>query len=216
MKKIVIYGSGGFAKEVAQLIEDINENKPIWEVLGYIDDNIEMHGKIVNELPILGGREWFEEKSYISIALGIGSPKAKKSIVENLSLLSNSFAFPNIIHPTVKISKFNKMGIGNVICEGNVITTNISIKDFVTVNINSTIGHDTSIGSYSTILPNSSISGNVVFEEGVDFGTNATIIQGLTIGSNSIIGAGAVVVKDIPKNCTAVGMPAKPIKFHED
>ena len=67
---------------------------------------------------------------------------------------------------------------------------------------------------FVTVLPNSSISGNVVLEEGVDFGTNATIIQGITVGAHTIVGAGSIVVKNLPEHCTAVGAPAKPIKYH--
>lgn len=215
MKDIVIYGSGGFAREVAHLIEDINGQSPKWNLLGFLDDNVENHGSIVNELNVLGGLDWLKEKDEVSVVLGIGSPKAKKKIITNLVKLK-ILEFPNLVHPSVKFSRFNVIGKGNVICEGNILTTNITIKDFVTINLNCTIGHDTLISSYSTILPNASVSGEVIFEEEVDFGTNATVIQGITIGAETIVGAGAVVVKDLPAKCTAVGMPAKPIKFHEE
>lgn len=214
MKHIVVYGSGGFAREVVHLIEDINAQVEEWNVIGFIDDNVDNHGKIINDLPVLGGIKWIQNQSYISVALGIGSPSVKKSIISKLSTFTN-IDFPNLIHPTVKFSKYNAIGKGNIICEGNILTTNITLRDFVIVNLNCTIGHDTTIGSYSTILPNASVSGDVVFEDGVDFGTNATIIQGITVGQDTIVGAGAVVVKDLPRKCTAVGMPAKPIKFHE-
>lgn len=59
------------------------------------------------------------------------------------------------------------------------------------------------------------ISGNVDIGECAEMGTGMQIIQGKKIGAGSIVGAGAVVVKDIPENCTAVGSPAKPIKYFE-
>ncbi|MEK4698533.1 acetyltransferase [Solibacillus sp. FSL R7-0668] len=214
MKEIVIYGSGGFAREVAHLIEQINEVQSEWKVLGFIDDDEKNHGLIINDLKVLGGDEWLENKQNVCVALGIGAPKVKKSIINKLQKYTN-INYPNLIHPTVKISRFNELGQGNIICEGSILTTNIQLNNFVIVNLNCTIGHDVHIKNYSTILPNSSISGNVVFEECVDFGTNATIIQGITIGEGTIVGAGAVVVKNLPACCTAVGAPAKPIKFHE-
>lgn len=213
MKDIVIYGSGGFAREVAHLIEHINLKSKEWNILGFLDDNEANYGLVINELLVLGGAEWLAGKADISVALGIGSPKAKKVIIANLAKYSH-VQYPNLVHPSVAISRFNDLGQGNVICEGNILTTNIILANFTTVNLNCTIGHDVHIKDFSTILPNASISGNVVFEECVDFGTNATIIQGITIGENTIVGAGAVVVKDLPANCTAVGAPAKPIKFH--
>jgi len=215
MTKIVVYGSGGFAREVVHLIEDINERRATWEVLGYVDDNAENHGEVINDLPVLGGYDWLKEQESIAVVMGIGSPNAKKAIAKKLENLE-SVTFPNLIHPSVKYSRYNTIGKGNVICEGSILTTNIDIQDFVTINLNCTIGHDVITGSYTTILPNASVSGNVVFEERVDFGTNATIIQGVRIGEGTIVGAGAVVVKDLPAKCTAVGMPAKPIKYHDE
>ncbi|MFC0236517.1 acetyltransferase [Fictibacillus phosphorivorans] len=216
MKDIVVYGAGGFAREVAYLIEQINENNPTWNLLGYIDDNKENQGEILNGYQVLGNIEWFKNTEKISVALGIGSPKVKKAIVEKLNEFNGKIEFPNLIHPTVIYSGHNKIGRGNIICEGNLFTCNINLKNFVIVNLNCTIGHDTVIDDYCTILPNASISGNVHFSEGVDFGTNATIIQGIDVGEYTIVGAGAVVVKSLPSKCTAVGMPAKPIKFHEN
>lgn len=214
MSDIVIYGSGGFAREIAHLIEDINKVDNKWNVLGFLDDNMDNHGKEINDLRVLGGKEWLSDKENINVVLGIGAPKAKKAIIRNLEQYSN-IIYPNLIHPSVTISRFNHIGLGNVICEGSILTTNIKFLNFVTINLNCTIGHDVEIGSYSTVLPNASISGNVVFEECVDFGTNSTIIQGIRVGEATIVGAGAVVVKDLPPKCTAVGMPAKPIKFHD-
>lgn len=215
MKKIVIFGSGGFAREVVHLIEDINERNKEWELIGFIDDNEDNHGKTLNGVKVLGGREWLKEYSEdIYLALGIGNPRVKKVIIEDLKKHIH-IKFPNLIHPTVKFSQYNTIGEGNIICEGNILTCNIDISNFTIINLNCTIGHDVALRDFVTILPNASISGNVILNECVDFGTNATIIQGLTVGKNSIIGAGAVVVKDIPDSCTAVGMPAKPIKYHE-
>lgn len=212
MKDIVVYGSGGFAREVVHLIEHINTVNAVWNVVGFIDDDADNHGKIINDLPVLGGKEWFATNK-ASVVLGIGSPKAKRKIVNNLA--DYDIEFPNLIHPSVKISKFNELGQGNIICEGTILTTNIKISNFAIINLNCTIGHDVELRDYVTILPNASISGNVILEECVDFGTNATIIQGLTVGEETIVGAGAVIVKDLPAKCTAVGSPAKPIKFHE-
>src|SRR5699024_3164268 len=213
MKQVVIYGSGGFAREIAMLIENINERKTKWDMLGFLDDNIEKHGKVINGYKILGGSNWLENKK-MNVVLGIGSPNAKEKIVQSLKRY-DKLEFPNIIHPDVHIHTTNRLGRGIVICEGNILTCNITLEDFVTLNLNSTIGHDTIIKSYSTILPNSSISGNVRFEKGVDFGTNATIIQGKKVGEGTVVGAGATVVIDLPSFCTAVGAPAKPIKFHK-
>jgi sugar O-acyltransferase (sialic acid O-acetyltransferase NeuD family) len=217
LKKIVIYGSSGFGREVVHLIEAINQNNKEWDIIGFIDDDKTKHGNQVNGYEVLGDKMRLEEYQgeSINVAIGVGVPKYKRVIAELLKDMKN-VRFPNLIHPGVFISPHNQLGQGLIICEGNILTCNITIKDFVTVNLNSTIGHDTIIDEYTTILPNCSISGNVYIGKEVDLGTNATVIPSVSIGNGSIIGAGAVVVKDIPAYCTAVGMPAKPIKYHED
>ncbi|WP_274306972.1 acetyltransferase [Solibacillus daqui] len=212
LKQIVIYGAGGFAREVAHLIEQINLNRPTWELLGFLDDNVENHNQINNGFPVLGGDEWLIDNPKISIALGIGSPEVKESIVNKLKK-NKDIEYPNLIHPNVYISKYNSIGKGNIICEGNILTTNITINNFVTLNLNCSIGHDVEINDFVTILPKASISGNVKLESKVNFGTHATVIQGLIIGKESIVGAGSVIIRDVPGKSTVVGTPAKQVKF---
>ena len=75
-----------------------------------------------------------------------------------------------------------------------------------------TVGHDITIKSYASFMPSVNISGEVIIHEAVYVGTGAKIINQLEIGENTIVGAGAVVSKSLPSNCTAVGIPAKVIK----
>jgi acetyltransferase-like isoleucine patch superfamily enzyme len=107
------------------------------------------------------------------------------------------------------------MGEGNIICAGNILTCNIVIGNYVTINLTCTIAHDDIIEDFVTILPGCNISGNVHLKRKVDVGTKTAIIPGVVVGENTIIGAGSTVINDLPANCTAVGTPAKPIKFHK-
>lgn len=142
----------------------------------------------------------------------IGDPIIKKKVANRLDGSKNKY--PVLIHPSVICSDKVSFGEGTIVCAGNIITVDIEIGKHVIINLDCTIGHDASIGDYSTILPSVNISGFVKTGECVSVGTGTAIIQGISIGVNTVIGAGAVVVKDIPANCTAVGSPAKPIKFH--
>ena len=107
------------------------------------------------------------------------------------------------------------MGKGCIVCAGNLITTNVRIGDFVILNLGCTVGHDTVIHDYAAFMPSVNISGEVVIGEGVYVGTGAKIINQLEIGEYAIVGAGAVVSKSLPSHCTAVGVPAKPIKNNQ-
>ena len=215
MKDIVIIGAGGFGREVKTIIDTLNKNHKVYNFLGYYDDGIEK-GKIINGFPVLGTLEELNRlKTNLSVVLGIGDPIVKSKIVASLS--NNLLNFPTLIHPSVLISDDEvTIGHGCVICAGTIITCNIKIGNFVTLNLMCTVGHDTTINDFSAFMPSVNISGEVLIDEKVYVGTGAKIINQLTIGKNTIVGAGAVVSRSLPENCTAVGIPAKPIKFHDN
>lgn len=214
MKKIAIIGAGGFGREVKMLIEHINQKEKKFEVIGFYDDNENF--TTVNGLPYLGKIEKLSEVDFpLSVAVSIADPQTKRNIID--SIKNPQIDFPNLIHPNVLIGEDAvKIGRGNIICAGVIITVNIEIKDFVILNLSCTVGHDTFVGSYSSFMPTVNISGEVNIEEGVYVGTGAKIINQLEIGEYTIVGAGAVVAKTLPAHCTAVGIPAKPIKFHNE
>lgn len=213
MKKIAIIGAGGFGREVKMLIEDINEKNNQFEIIGFYDDK--EYETEINGLPYLGGINNINEIDYpLYVAVAIGDPKIKKKIVERI--INKNIEYPNLIHPSVIIGRDNvNLGRGNIICAGVIITVNIEIEDFIILNLSCTVGHDTQIKKYSSFMPTVNISGEVIINEGVYVGTGAKIINLLEIGQDTIVGAGAIVSKSLPANCTAVGIPAKPIKFHE-
>lgn len=212
MEKIAIVGAGGFAREILTLINDINKIKPQYEVIGFIgkDKSQTIHG-----YPVIGSDEEVNnttEPLSVVIAVGVPGLKARIRNKYNNPLIS----FPILIHPSVILGDTEsiKIGKGSIICAGCILTTDITIKDFVTLNLQCTVGHDTVIGDYSAFMPSVNISGEVNVKDGVYVGTGAKIINQVEIGKQTIVGAGAVVAKSLPANCTAVGVPAKPIKFH--
>ena len=214
MEKIVIVGAGGFGREVKMLIDQINLKECKYEFLGFYDDGFEK-GTTINNNQVLGSIEDLANSSQeLNVVVAIGSPEIKRKIVEKLT--SANIKFPTLIHPSVLVGdEFVSIGNGCIICAGTIITCNIEIKDFVILNLMCTVGHDTVINSFASFMPSVNISGEVVIHEEVYVGTGAKIINQLEIGKQTIIGAGAVVSKTLPEKCTAVGIPAKPIKFHD-
>ena len=213
MKKIAIIGAGGFGREVKILIDQINAVSPKYKFIGYYDDGKEK-GTLINGFPVLGKVSDLNTVSeQISVALALGNPLYKKKVVR---LIDNAnITFETLIHPSVLLGNDEVfIGKGTVICAGSILTCNISIKEYVTLNLACTIGHDTILESFVSLMPAVNVSGEVVLEEAVYVGTGAKIINQVTVGKNTTIGAGAVVSKSLPENCTAVGIPAKPIKFH--
>lgn len=214
MKNIAIIGGGGFGREVKTIIDEINIISPqTYNFIGFFDDGLDK-GVLINNYPVIGGindLNHYEEE--LAIILCVADPKTKKEIISKVD--NSMIEFPTIIHPRASVSaEFVTIGRGCIICEGTIVTCNIEIEDFVILNLSCTVGHDTKIGSYSSFMPTVNISGEVNIEKCVYVGTGVKIINLLEIGENTIVGAGAVVAKSLPRNCTAVGIPAKPIKFN--
>ena len=212
MEKIAIVSSGGFAREVLTLIDAINKTEHRFEFLGFIDED---KSQTIHGYPIIGSDEEINKtQEPISIVIAVGEPRLKEKISYKYD--NPLISFPTLIHPTAIIADPSNVIIGQgcIICAGVIITTDIIIKDFVTLNLQCTVGHDTVVEEYSAFMPTVNISGEVNVGKGVYVGTGAKIINQVDIGEHTIVGAGAVVAKSLPANCTAVGVPAKPIKFH--
>lgn len=212
MKSIVIYGAGGFGREVQWLIERINQQEEEWLIEGYLDDGVEP-GTRINGYTVLGGIEKLRDYDRsLSIVCTVRTSAVREKIIRKIEDIG-IFEFPNLIDPDVKMSDSIRLGKGNIICAGSILTVNISIKDFVILNLNATVGHDAVLKSYATVYPGVNISGCVSVAEGVELGTGTQIIQGKEIGKNTIVGEGSVVIRDLPPDCTAVGVPAKIVKY---
>lgn len=207
MKKLVIIGAGGFAREVAWLVDEINKQCRTFELIGYLDENIENHNKVLNGYRVLGGLEWLNDKSDLYYVVAVGNPVIKKGIIKRIQ--EYSVMPTTLIHPSVIQSTSNSIGEGCIICAGNIITVNVVIRDHVIINLDCTIGHDAVIEDYCTILPSVNISGNVKLGQCVEVGTGSAIIQGIGVSEKVILGAGSVVVKDIRDTGTYVGVPAR-------
>ena len=211
--KYFIIGSGGFAKEVLFLTKDVFGT--IENFGGFIDykPQKEIIQSMGMEFPVIDEGYFLSNYNFDrEIFIGIGDPKTIANVVEKFE----GYKFPNLIHNNVvKDTLSVKMGIGNIITAGCVLTVDISIGNYNIFNLNTTVGHDTVIGNCNVFNPGSNISGSVQIGENNLFGTNSTVLQGITIESNSIVGASSLVNKKVESNLVVVGVPAKEIKKNE-
>ena len=216
MKDLIIFGASGFGREVAWTVERMNAVNPTWNILGFMDDDDSIQGSEINGYRVLGKVGDIEEYPDAYFVCAVGASRVREKIINNMKSINPAIKFGTVIDPSVEMSDFVSIGEGSIICAHTIITVNISIGNHVIVNLDCTIGHDAILQDFVTLYPSVNVSGNTNIGHAVELGTGMQIIQGKIVGDYSIVGAGAVVVKDIPKKCTAVGSPAKPFKFFED
>lgn len=211
--RLLIFGSGGLAREVFSLVEDINRSESSFNEISFLDINEDRVLEIGSSRLHVFNDEKFFARDYTPdsdrFAIGIGSPDVIKKIISRWGSLS----FPNLVHPSVIVQKSTlKLGKGNIICAGNVLTTNIVLGSFNYVNLSCTIGHDSMFGDGNVINPGANISGSVKIGNYNLIGTNATILQGVEIKDHIILGASSLANKNLESDNTYIGVPARPLK----
>lgn len=212
LQKVVIIGTGGFGREVLDVIEAVNQVQPTYQMLGFITEpGYQQPGDRINEAPVLGYYDWLEANRHeVKAICGVGAPAVRRRLVRKAEAMG--VAFFSLVHPRAVLTRWVILGSGSIITAGCILTNNIRIGNHVHLNLDCTVGHDAVLEDFVTVSPGVHISGNVTLERGCFIGTGASLIEGKTTGEWSVVGAGSVVVKDIPPNATAVGIPAKEVK----
>jgi sugar O-acyltransferase (sialic acid O-acetyltransferase NeuD family) len=206
VKELAIYGAGGFGREVAWLVEDLKE----FSVVAFVEDG-PPKPRMLSSKPVLTYDQLRLNYPHAEVAVAVGNPKTRRAMVERWS--GNGFSFPSIVSLDARMSGSVKLAWGVIICSGSILTVDISLGAHVHVNLDCTVGHDVSIGDYSTLAPGVHVSGNVRIGEGVYIGTGAAIINGsedhpLVIGAGSVIAAGACVTTAVEADTLYAGVPA--------
>lgn len=209
MKDLVIFGASGFGREVAWLVERINKVDPTWNLLGFMDDDDSIQGSEINGYKVLGKTENVSDFPEAYFVCAVGASKIRETIVSNMKVINPDIKFGTLIDPSVEISDLVAIGEGTIICAHTIITVNITIGNHVIINLDCTIGHDAVLHDFVTLYPSVNVSGITDIGHAVELGTGMQIIQGKFIEDYALIGAGAVVVRDITEAGTYVGTPVK-------
>jgi len=210
----VIYGAGGFAREVAWLVEECAPTGTSLGELCFIDDNPATWDKPLNGVAVLRPESIFQRHQGAGCVIAVGNPGVRERIDQKI--LAAGLRPTTVVHPRVEKSRWIEIGDGTIICAGSVLTTNIVIGRHVHINLNCTIGHDVMLGDFTTLAPGVHVSGFVHLGRRVSVGTGAVFINGsidrpLVVGDDAVIGAGACVIRDVPAGATVGGVPAKPL-----
>jgi sugar O-acyltransferase (sialic acid O-acetyltransferase NeuD family) len=209
MSKLLILGAGGHGKVVL----DVAKITGKWDLISFLDDRDGL--KEVMEIPVIGKLEDYksfrEDYNYAFVA--IGNNELRLEWLEKLS--KEGFIIPKIIHPFSSLSKNVEVGMGTIIMPGVVLNTCAKVGNGCILNTNCSIDHDCILGDAVHLSPGVSIGGTVIVKSKVWLGIGSSISNNIVIGNNSIVAAGAVVIKDVPDNVIVAGIPAKVIKTNK-
>lgn len=211
IKNIVIFGASGHGSVVLDCIE--KEDK--FGVVGFMD-SFKQKGAKFNGYQILGSEYdlpyLIEKYNIVGGIVAIGDNWIRKMVVERICKIIPDFNFISTVHPKASIGKNVAIGRGSVVMPGVVVNTNSRVGNFCILNTNSSLDHDGIINDYASMAPGVCTGGNFVLGRysAVCLGTN--IIENITIGEHSVIGAGSLVVNDCASKLIVYGSPAKVIR----
>jgi sugar O-acyltransferase (sialic acid O-acetyltransferase NeuD family) len=209
-KRLLIVGAGNLGRELLCWARDIPEDQRDWNIGGFLDDNQNALDGYTTDFPVISSISNYIPQQNDVFSCAIADPKIKLKICNEL--LSKGATFVNVIHPTCVIGDHNRIGTGLVMCPFSSISTNVTIGDFVTINLHCVIAHDAEVGDGVTLSAQCDIMGFVKLDRGVFLGSGARMLPKTSAGEFSTIGAGCVVLDQVEANRTVVGVPAKYIK----
>lgn len=208
MKDIIVFGAGGHAKVIIDIIE--NQNK--YNLIGLIDPFKEINSTYF-DYPILGNENDYSILNKVHggiVAIGDNWVRYKTTLL--IRNLAPNFLFVTCIHPSVIIGRQVTLGAGTVIMAGVVINSGTTIGEGSIVNTMASIDHDSRISNFVSLAPNTSTGGKVMIDEGTAIGIGTNIIQKIHIGEHTVVGAGSTVIDDLPSYVLAFGTPCKVVR----
>jgi acetyltransferase EpsM len=200
---LFIFGAGGHGKVVANAAR-LN---PVNEVRAHVDDSPGKIGTKVGGLPVIASKDL---PPHSEVAPAIGLNRARHDIC--IRLIEEGHRLVTVIHPTAVITPGSTLGDGTFVGPLAVVHSDARVGRGCIINSGAIVEHDNVLEDWVHVSPNGTLGGNVSIGEGSHIGMSAAVLPGLRVGRWSMVGAGAVVIRDIADGVTAVGVPSKVIR----
>ncbi|MEN6384210.1 MAG: acetyltransferase [Phycisphaerales bacterium] len=207
--KVVLWGGTGQAKVVRPIIEYYGS-----KVVAVIDDtpglkspfeDVEIH------VGYDGFKSWVKNQktSELGFCICIGNPHGRARISLHTLLEKEGLTAVTAIHPTAHIARNAKIAAGCQIMAGSIIAEEAVIGPECIINTKASVDHECVLEAGVEIAPGATLCGCIHIAINGWVCAGATILPRIKIGEDAIVGAGAVVTKDVPAGMTVVGVPAK-------
>jgi sugar O-acyltransferase (sialic acid O-acetyltransferase NeuD family) len=205
-QKLLIVGAGSVGKFIAYNCEHFLQS---YEIIGFLDDDPQKQQAKIAGYDVIGKMDTLAQYSgkNIALVLGIAFPKVKLKIVEQCAQFD--FEFPNLISKHAWISEHVTFGKGCIIYPGVSINYGTQIGDFVVMNMNCAIGHDSKIEDYAALAPGVNLGGHSHLRKGVDMGIGSSTIQNVEIGDFTVVGGQSMIVHSVQPDSKVIGVPGK-------
>lgn len=211
-ERLVFVGGGGYCRELLLLASECHRAGTLPAVGGYLDDSGDVLGAFQTGVPWLGGVDNFSPSHGDAFILALGTPRTKRIVHEKLRVRGGSF--PRLIHPSANIAPTAQIDEGTIFGLLTAAGPNTRTGRFVAFNNGSGIGHDCTVGDYTTLSANIDVTGSAIIGSDVMIGTKAVILPKVVVGDGATIGAGSIVYRSVPAGATVYAPPAKLLKLH--
>lgn len=199
-ERIAVIGAGGHAKVVIAALGAMGYSR-----LVVFDDDPSRHGTSVLNYEVAGSTGDLDVGDFDAGILAVGSNRVRKKLAAALRL-----RWLTVVHPSACAHDSARLGAGTVVMAGAVIQPDAAIGDHVIINTGATVDHDCVIENFVHIAPGTHFAGAVRAKEGAFVGIGSSAIVGVTIGAWTTVGAGSVIIRDLPDEVVAYGVPARP------